>query len=368
MFLDKRMYVPALRWRQGEYQALFRLADAAKARTVPLITIPEVEFDFEMRTPNRTVQEHLDPFAKRFHAKWDHRPAWIGVHPGIAEKSVDDGRDIYAFVFESLREFGACTVPAIPLRATHPVVASVGDIIATDGRGVAIMVRLLNLMQPNTRSHIDRMAASLGVSIDEVDLIVDLLATNFEPYDVFASALAGSLDQLGNLFDFRNLVVIGTAIPKTFKDVASGTDHLPRHDWLFYQEFTRRLPTDLRLPNYGDYTVVHPEFKPLDMRKIKAAGKLVYTTPKTWEVRKGRAFRDHPAQMHEHCASLVASGKFSGAAYSYGDDYIARCAVREAKPSNQTRWKGVAINHHITHVLDDLSRLDDASCTPGLSR
>lgn len=30
-------YVPILKWRQGEYQALWRLADATKDRTIPLI-------------------------------------------------------------------------------------------------------------------------------------------------------------------------------------------------------------------------------------------------------------------------------------------------------------------------------------------
>ena len=29
-------YVPLLRWRMGEYQALEKLSDACKARTVPL--------------------------------------------------------------------------------------------------------------------------------------------------------------------------------------------------------------------------------------------------------------------------------------------------------------------------------------------
>ena len=32
-------YVPILKWRQGEYQALLRLPDAVKDRTVPLIEV-----------------------------------------------------------------------------------------------------------------------------------------------------------------------------------------------------------------------------------------------------------------------------------------------------------------------------------------
>ena len=46
-----------------------------------------------------------------------------------------------------------------------------------------------------------------------------------------------------------------------------------------------------------------------------------------------------------------------GSDYSSGDDYIAKCANQEEGASNQTRWKAVGINHHITHVLDDLSTL-----------
>jgi Beta protein len=166
--------------------------------------------------------------------------------------------------------------------------------------------------------------------------------------------------RFGDLHAFRNFVVIGTAIPETFRDVAKGADQLPRHDWLFYQVLLGGIPAGMRQPNFGDYTIVHPEFAPVDMRKIKSAGKLVYTTPTAWEVRKGGAFRDNPAQMHDHCAAIVASGKFSGAGFSSGDDYIAKCATRTARPSSLSFWKFVTINHHITHVLDDLAKFDAA--------
>ena len=365
MILTKNMYVPALRWRQGEYQALFRLTDAAKARTVPFITIPEVEFDFETRQPKRSVQEHVHPFAKRFKAKWGQRPAWVSVHPGIANEPMVDGRDIYTYVFEALRAFQANATPAIPLHAASPIVASAAAIVATDGHGVAVEIRLEDLMKSDARTRIDRLAASLSVAIDEVDLVVDLRAPNFEPYDAFASALIAVINRLGDLHTFRNFVVIGTAIPATFKDVAKGADQLPRHDWLFYRVLLGRLPAGMRQPNYGDFTIVHPEFKALDMRMIKAAGKLVYTTPGAWEVRKGGAFRDNSAQMHDHCASIVASSTFNGAGYSSGDDYIAKCAVHKVGPSNQTRWKDVAINHHITHVLGELSTLAAAPYMSG---
>ncbi len=73
----------------------------------------------------------------------------------------------------------------------------------------------------------------------------------------------------------------------------------------------------------------------------------------------GGAFRNDSAQMHEHCSAIVSNPRFEfrGADFSYGDGYIAACAAGVKGPSNQTRWKEVGINHHITRVAEDLTNL-----------
>ena len=48
-------YVPCLRWRQAEYQALLALSDKAKDSLVPLITISDLEFDFEDGTQRKPL-------------------------------------------------------------------------------------------------------------------------------------------------------------------------------------------------------------------------------------------------------------------------------------------------------------------------
>jgi Beta protein len=359
MILTSDMYVPAVRWRQGEYQALFRLSNRIKDRIMPFITIPEIEFDFEERRPKKSVQEHVHPFAARYSSKWEKRPAWVGMNKSIVFSPMDDGRDPFTYVFAELRRFEANAIPAIPLGADPATSRALAAIVKRDSLGAAISVRLEDLMRATATADVRALARALGVDLSEADLIVDLGAPSFEPYLTFAGALVVALRRLSDLDLFRNFVLIGTAIPETFKDIAKGFDEIPRHDWLFYQTLIAQLPAGMRRPNFGDYTVVHPEFAPVDMRKIKSAGKVIYTTPRNWTVHKGGAFRDNPAQMHDHCADLVKRPIFKGADYSSGDDYIAKCAVRKEGPSNQTRWKDVAINHHITHVLDDLSTFGD---------
>lgn len=360
MFLTDDSYAPALRWRMAEYQALMRLDEQMKDRVVPFITIPEREFDFDSWEPKKTIHEHVHPFPARYKKKWGTRPAWVGIHRSIADGVMNGGRDILTYVFDGLRESDARAVPSIALESTSQLRVSVAAIVKQDGLGVAISVRLEDLMKKDTFARLVAMCDALGIDDAEVDLVVDLGGPNFEPYEAFSTALIAALRRLGDLNRFRNFVLVGTAIPETFKDVAKGEDQLPRHDWLFFQTLLSRLPSGMRRPNYGDYTIVHPEFTPQDMRKIKSAGKIVYTTDKSWWVRKGGAFRGNEEQMHEHCAALVGSGIFKGKEYSYGDDYIGKCAVRQERPSNLTRWKNVAINHHMTRVLDDLAMLGGA--------
>ena len=61
--VTSKHYVPLLRWRMGEYQALEKLGDAQKAATVPLLEILPPDYDFELRKPKKDIDEHLNSLA-----------------------------------------------------------------------------------------------------------------------------------------------------------------------------------------------------------------------------------------------------------------------------------------------------------------
>lgn len=357
MNLDSDFYVPSLRWRMGEYQALFKLADSVKDRIVPFIVIPEVEFDFEDWAPKKTIQDHVAPFPKRYQKKWGMRPAWIDVHPAIGSGQMANGSFPIEYVFEQLRFLGSLAVPVTSLDVDHAVNIAVAKIIDIDKRGVAIRARIEHVMKPDFSNKISQLLIDLQINPDHVDLIIDLGSPNFEPYEDFANALLYSFKSIKDLPLFRSFVLISCAFPEKVP-LAKPGGILPRHDWAFFKTVRQKLLGNARIPNYGDYTIVNPEFTPQDMRKIKSGGKVVYTTANSWLVKKGGAFRDNPGQMHGLCMAIVVSGQFMGASFSDGDKYIEQCANQIKGPSNQPRWKQVAINHHITHVLHDISNLN----------
>ena len=47
--INHSTYIPILKWKQGEYQALSELTPEIKKNIVPLFEIPPIGFDFENR-------------------------------------------------------------------------------------------------------------------------------------------------------------------------------------------------------------------------------------------------------------------------------------------------------------------------------
>ena len=329
---------------------------------MPLIFIPPIEFDFETWENKKTVDEHVRPFIDRYKVRWDSRPAWLGLHSTIAGGRMRDGRHVFDYILDGLRSNRANAVPVLALESDTDTIAAAASAIGLDRYGAALRIRLENLMSNSFEDEAARLAETLSLLPEEIDLIIDLQAPNFEPYQDFANALIAPMKSLRNLSKYRNLVLISSAIPDSFRDIKKAIDEIPRHDWLFHKVLIDSLPHGMRRPVYGDYTIVHPEFKIIDMRMIKPLGKIVYTTPITWAICKGGSFYDHPEQMISHCKTIMDNTKFQfrGADFSYGDEYIAQYSSGRVNRTNLTRWKTVAINHHISTVVDQLSNTFDS--------
>jgi len=362
MILREDMYVPALTWRMGEYQALHFLDENIKDKIVPLICIPDIEFDFEKRQMAKTLDEHVLSFPKRCKDKWGNRPAWIDLN--IAMKRMKDESHVFDYILPRLRSSEASFIPVIRYDSDPDTVEAVSRSVKLDGRGVAIRARLEKLMTRNSETHLLALAENLSLQLEEVDLIIDLQSPNFIPYQHFANALISIFKDYKHLSHFRNFVLVSSAIPENSQKIAKGIDAIQRDDWMFYKFLRSALPNEVRSPVYGDYATVNPKVRlNIDMRVIKPAGKIIYTTSLYWGTCKGKAFRDDREQMIEHCKTIVENPKFQfrGADFSDGDKYIASCAVGEKGPSNLTYWKRVMINHHITTVVHDLASYCDPS-------
>ncbi len=356
MSIDAKQYVPFLKWRQGEYQALLRLDDAIKDQIVPLIVVPPIEYDFEDQCDKKTVDEHLEPFAKRYKAKWNKRPALIDMHHSLELSTRDSGLTAVVSIFDELRANSANSIPVIDVRRDTQYLDDVKVIQKKDKGGIALRVTLSDLMNTTFANGLAAALARVSISNEAVDLVIDLGAPkNFKPYADFSKAVVGLMLPLGDLTKYRSLAIVATSYPES-QSIQKPGGVFVRHEWALYKAIQTELSAMGRVPTFGDYGMERPEFLQLDMRPIKPAGKVVYTTPTGWLIRKGGSFRDDREQMRKHCKNILISGYYRGDAFSEGDKYIKDCAAGTVSTSNLSGWKWIEMNHHMTQIVEDLSK------------
>ena len=99
-------YVPFLKWRQSEYQALFKLKKEIKDLITPYIIMPPIEYDFEEKRLKKTIQEHIEPMPKRLKDKWGSRLALLDFHDSIEQGIMDNGENVIKYVYTALLHKG----------------------------------------------------------------------------------------------------------------------------------------------------------------------------------------------------------------------------------------------------------------------
>jgi len=358
-------YVPCLRWKQGEYQAILHLFDNAKHFITPLIEVPEIGYDFETKTSKHTIDKHLELFTKRVVKKWGTNPCIVDISLVKSSERLVDGRYPLEFVFDELRENFCEAIPATGLDQDKIFRTMIKKVISTDKHGLCIRFNIEEASKPELRKSIEAILSTNGLNADQCDLVLDLEAPNFEPIDGFAKLCVSIIKRLPQLHQWRSFTLCGTSFPKSMAGIKQRQTLLKRYEWLLYKRIVKILSSEsVRLPTFGDYGISHPEVLLLDMRFVKPSAKIRYTAQDSWLIVKGTNVRDNKYQFRELCQSVKSSAHFAGKNFSFGDAYIAECAESECKKESLTTWVKVDTNHHIHKVVYDISRFFDSEGNP----
>lgn len=357
------LYVPCLRWKQGEYQALLQLSDDTAGRMVPLFEVAEIGWDFETRTLCKTVDTHLSQFPRRVHEKWGRRPCYIDTKYIKEDQVMADGRDPASFIFEGLRQRRIPAIPVFDLRQGARRREALRAAIPPEQQGAAIRIRLEETARADFSATLDSLVSYLGVSRRSCHLLLDLAAPNFTPLDGLVGLLEAVVAKLPNLQEWLQFVMIGTAFPSSMAAVARGLTTIERDEWNLYRLLAPKLiARNLRVPVFGDYGIAHPDILEIDPRFLKPAASVRYTVDNGWLIAKGLNVREHKfGQYRELCNMVAASGQFAGPDYSPADRYILECAAGTASTGNLTTWRWVGTSHHLVKVTRDLSTLAGSS-------
>lgn len=351
-------YVPILKWRQGEYQALLRLPDPIKDRTVPLIEITPPDFDFETWTPSKTIDDHLVKFAPRLHKKWGARLALLDC--GLLEPAavMQGGKHPLQYLCEQAFAQGATIVPVIRLGSDAAYRSAVKTANAMMLTGTAIRCSLDEAMDRDFDTNVGALLQLLGVALGDCDVIVDLEAPSWDPQQVLVGIVTAAMQASNTMTNARSLTLTGTSFPASMAEVTGPLQYWPRREWIFYRTLLSGLGDASRKPAFGDYGIAANGYSQMDMRKVKPSATIRYTCDDGWIIAKGVNVRDNGFGQYRGCSGTVTSSPhFLGAGYSPGSDYIEACRDGTASTGSLSTWRWVGSNHHITKVVNDLATL-----------
>lgn len=359
---NHRHYVPVLKWKMGEYQALHRLAGPVKDGLTPLLEIPPVGFDFEAGRAKESADDHLGDFGRRLKSKWQARPCFVDLKYLPPQTRMIGGRHYVGVVFETARNEGCSAIPVVSFANDAAFITAVGVVTSLDRRGVCLRLTLADFDRPALAADVGNLLRGLVGGWGEADLVIDVGTPNYVPIALYVRTLSTLLELIPALNRWRTLTIVGTSYPQSVAGLAPPFQIIPRHEWHAYDALVRVLGQASRIPTFGDYAVSHPDLVEMDMRLIKPFAKLRYTIDDNWHVARGTPVRTHGfGQYRQMCTTLVAQPYFSGPAYSAADAYIVECAAGAAATGNLSTWVWVSTNCHLTKVVDDLANLHGLS-------
>jgi len=354
------LYIPVLKWRQGEYRALKDLAEDVKLSTLPLIEIPPVAWDFVEERPQKPLRDHLAPMPNQILEHWG-GDCFVDFRLLASEslpteelneaQPVDIAKELRAF-FEALGARASSVVPVTTVSRDAAFQDAVRQIAESYGTGACIRLGLESALEPRAVSN---LASILRLTPGLTDVIVDLQKVDPNQLALLRLVLKNVLGTLSNQ-GYRSLALIGSAFPMDLSEVTPGVGSIPRSEWALWTQLKQDLDASVL---FGDYGIANVEVREIDPRLMVASASIRYTAISEWMIFRGRSLREIRYggynQFRTLSIQVVDHSSYSGPKFSWGDDYLFKCAYSLVGTGNLTTWRQVGTNHHITFVVRQLA-------------
>lgn len=340
---DHKYYVPILKAKQSECMALRNLPPDLKENMVPL---------FEMQP--RDTQSLLERTIGQIENSWEkHLPLYLDIDRGYLSSNADEALTNFIYALNRSQEKGYKFIPVTGLRRSTRYQEIIQSSIKQQSYGVCVRLESIDWLDlQELNENIEKLVSEFDLSYDEVDILLDFGAFLPSQSGTIVTSATTTINKLAKLKDFRNLVISGTAFPASLPRAIQSVHKLPRSEWLVWSTLKSNKMVE-RMPIFGDYTIVHPEFPELDFRYVEIAPKIKYTAEAEWIFI--RWDKGDWAAFHDVCRLLVGQSEFSGEEFSWGDRRIYECSTQAYDTGNPGQWVTIGINHHLTFVTEQVA-------------
>lgn len=335
------VYVPALRWKQGEIDALAGLADGGLLGGVkPMLLIDtqkEREQNVRVVVP-REPGPYIDYVASEVQKLLRDR-----LEAYIDTRLFDYGNDDYDGMSRFFSTMHANNMRAIPVLRRNEGISRLKNLRGcAKNSGVCIRLRVDTL---HDADDIEELLRSLGIDDRQTDLIFDLFRLPSPSLNAEESAQRISVVLRSG--SWRRATLIGGSFVRPDRQTEHFPARIERCEVREHEKIAARLSGHRLI--FGDYGIVLPESHPANQKGGIGQHPIIrYCAAYSWYVWfKNDALATYRELSHE-CATY---SEFMGRTFSPGDAYIEGVArATELQLGNPAKWVEVDTSHHVMYA------------------
>lgn len=338
-------YVPHLRWKRGERNALADLTPDGKADVVPFFLLGADQFKPKKATKSKPAVPASVVIAQDVATAWGAGPFYFDASR-IADVAGKPHR--IESIAAECRNLGLQMMPAAGFGISASYSAAVQNIVTTDGRGVALRVDLQEM------TSLSSSAASWPFPAQETDLIVDF-GDQAATVAALGTALTTAFASLHNGSLWRSVTTVGTSMPENFTGLSQGAHTILRHEKAIWNQLAGSgLPYAL---DYGDYATVTTAAPPpgiawgypISVRYTLTDQFLICRGVRT----KGIGSVDMDVQLSGHAKAIRSHPNRGALPNCWADQEIDAIATGRG-PQGLEHWVRIGVNRHIEKARSDL--------------
>lgn len=346
-------YVPVLKARQGELNALKDVGLGTRAAMVPLIEVAPPSEEPRREAVVKACKDASTKLADHYSGQA------LMLDAGLFDLTVQHGPQTAVGVLADwARSTGLEAQPVVRLGDPEAALVDAGRANEEDGRGLTIRLVGEDLDEDaeDVDAAVNALLATARADRASADLLLDLGPVDGDiAVRGGASLVRALLRGLEDVQEWRSVTVAAGAFPLDLSQFTPDViGERPRFDaQLFDAVRSKRLPRDI---DYGDYAIAHPVLT--TGPAYPPPPQLRYTTAENWLVLKGR--RNDPrgnAQFQRICELIAQRPDFVGARLGRADARIADGS--KEGPGNGTTWRAVGTTHHLDFVAARLTTLGE---------
>lgn len=358
--MDEKHYVPILKAKRGEFQALQKMQRAVKLCFTPLLEIPPVPWDYAREGPLKTIDGHLASFPPAIQKAWGTRRVFF-VDAFMLEGAGRTARKVQplAHLFDKCRQLGLLPVPVTGFDRTRNYQRAVHDVIARDHRGCCLRITTADLdAGAFPQARMASLLRRMGLGPEEVDLLVDFGFIQDAQLGGFKLVVPTWLGAVPDVLDWRSLILAACGFPPNLGALAqNAVSTIARTEWRLWDHVVKGKAALSRVPTFSDYAVAHPELSAFDPRFMIMIPNIRYTRADEWLVARGvNPKKVRASQQYQGlCQTLLRTRQCQAARFSWGDRYLRECARGQGGPGNATTWRTVGTSHHLAFVVNQIA-------------